>query len=223
YGGSLSGEHGDGQSRAALLPKMFGPELVEAFGKFKRAWDPENKLNPHKVVDAYLPTENLRLGVDYRPLKPETHFQFPDDDGSLAKATLRCIGLGACRKTDGGTMCPSYIATLEEEHSSSGRAPMLFWPLQGEGQRDGWKDEHVKESLDLCLSCKACKSECPANVDIATYKAEFLSHYYEKHTRPLHAYAFGMVDKWLQFAAISPGLANVMMQAPGLNAIFKKL
>jgi ferredoxin len=174
YGGSLSGEHGDGQSRAALLPKMFGPELVEAFGKFKRAWDPENKLNPHKVVDAYLPTENLRLGVDYRPLKPETHFQFPDDDGSLAKATLRCIGLGACRKTDGGTMCPSYMATQEEEHGTRGRAHMLFELLQGEVLQDGWNDEHVKKSLDLCLSCKACKSECPANVDVATYKAEFL-------------------------------------------------
>ena len=158
YGGSLSGEHGDGQSRAALLPKMFGPELVQAFGKFKRVWDPENKLNPHKVVDPYLPTENLRLGADYRPQKPETHFQFPQDDGSMAKATLRCIGLGACRKDDGGTMCPSYMATREEEHSTRGRAHMLFELLQGEVLRDGWSDEHVKKSLDLCLACKACKS-----------------------------------------------------------------
>src|SRR5712672_4602792 len=173
YGGSLSGEHGDGQSRAALLPKMFGPELVQAFGKFKRVWDPENKLNPHKVVDPYLPTENLRLGADYRPQKPETHFKFPQDDGSMAKATLRCIGLGACRKDDGGTMCPSYMATREEEHSTRGRAHMLFELLQGEVLRDGWSDEHVKKALDLCLSCKACKSECPTNVDVATYKAEF--------------------------------------------------
>src|ERR1700756_1838492 len=130
------------------------------------------------------------------PRKLETHFQFPEDDGSLAKATLRCIGLGACRKEDGGTMCPSYMATREEEHSTRGRAHMLFELLQGEVLRDVWKDERVKESLDLCLSCKACKSECPANVDMATYKAEFLSHHYENKARPLSHYAFGMIDRW---------------------------
>ena len=217
YGGSLSGEHGDGQSRGALLPKMFGPELVQAFAKFKRAWDPENKLNPHKVVDAYLPTENLRLGADYRPLKPETHFQFPEDDGSLAKATLRCIGLGACRKTDGGTMCPSYMATREEEHSTRGRAHMLFELLQGEVLRDGWKDEHVKESLDLCLACKACKAECPANVDVATYKAEFVSHYYDNKLRPIRAHVFGRIDRWARLASAAPGLANFFGHASGFR------
>ena len=217
YGGSLSGEHGDGQSRAALLPKMFGPELVEAFGQFKRAWDPGNKLNPHKVVDAYLPTENLRLGADYRPLKPETHFQFPEDDGSLAKATLRCIGLGACRKSDGGTMCPSYMATREEEHSTRGRAHLLFELLQGEVLRDLWNDEHVKKSLDLCLSCKACKSECPANVDVATYKAEFLSHYYERNRRPLRAYAFARIHRWARWASLVPAVANLLSHAPGFR------
>jgi FAD/FMN-containing dehydrogenase/Fe-S oxidoreductase len=215
YGGSLSGEHGDGQSRAALLPKMFGPELVQAFAKFKRAWDPDNKLNPNKVVDAHLPTENLRLGADYHPLKPETHFQFPDDGGSLANATLRCIGLGACRKGEGGTMCPSYMATREEEHSTRGRAHLLFELLQGEVLRDGWKDEHVKQSLDLCLSCKACKSECPANVDVATYKAEFLSHYYESKRRPLRAHAFGKIDRWARLASAAPGVANFFSHAPG--------
>jgi FAD/FMN-containing dehydrogenase/Fe-S oxidoreductase len=219
YGGSLSGEHGDGQSRAALLPKMFGPELVEAFGKFKRAWDPENKLNPHKVVDAYLPTENLRLGADYRPRRPETHFQFPEDEGSLAKATLRCIGLGACRKNEGGTMCPSYMATREEEHSTRGRAHMLFELLQGEVLRDGWEDEHVKKSLDLCLSCKACKSECPANVDLATYKAEFLSHYYEHKQRPLRAHLFGKIDRWARLASAAPGTVNFLSNAPGLRQL----
>jgi FAD/FMN-containing dehydrogenase/Fe-S oxidoreductase len=217
YGGSLSGEHGDGQSRAALLPKMFGPELVQAFGKFKRAWDPDNKLNPGKVVDAYLPTENLRLGADYRPLKLETHFQFPEDGGSLAKATLRCIGLGACRKTDDGTMCPSYMATRDEEHSTRGRAHVLFELLQGELLQDGWNDEHVKKSLDLCLSCKACKSECPANVDVATYKAEFLSHYYEIKRRPLRAYAFGMIDRWARWASLVPAIANFLTHAPGFR------
>ena len=223
YGGSLSGEHGDGQSRAQLLPKMFGPELVKAFGEFKAAWDPDNKLNPHKVVDAYLPTENLRLGADYKPLEPPTHFKFPDDDGSFAKATLRCIGLGACRKTDSGAMCPSYMATLEETHSTRGRAHMLFEMLQGEVLRGGWEDERVKDALELCLSCKACKSECPANVDIATYKAEFLSHYYEKKRRPLNAYVFGLVELWARIGSLIPGIANFFSQTPGSRHLLQRV
>jgi len=223
YGGSLSGEHGDGQSRAALLPKMFGAELMEAFGEFKAAWDPDNKLNPHKVVDAYMPTENLRLGADYKPLEPETHFKFPDDDGSFAKATLRCIGLGACRKTDRGAMCPSYMVTLDEEHSTRGRAHMLFEMLQGEVLQGVWEDEHVKEALELCLSCKACKSECPANVDIATYKAEFLSHYYEKKWRPLEAYAFAMIEHWARLGSLIPGVVNLLSQVAGSRRLLQKI
>ena len=223
HGGSISGEHGDGRSRSALLPKMFGPELMSALRDFKTVWDPTNKLNPGNIVDAQPAVMNLRLGASYAQKNPETHFKFPDDGGSMGKAALRCIGIGECRKQDAGAMCPSYMVTLEEEHSTRGRAHMLFEMLQGDVVDGSWQDEHVKESLDLCLSCKACKSECPTNVDIATYRAEFLSHYYEKHRRPLHAYAFGMVDKWLQLAAISPGLANVMMQAPGLKSIAKKL
>jgi len=222
YGGSISGEHGDGKSRSALLPKMFGPDLMTAFRDFKTAWDPGNKLNPGNIVEAQPAVMNLRLGASYAPKDPPTHFTFPDDNGSFAKASLRCIGVGECRKHDAGAMCPSYMVTLEEEHSTRGRAHMLFEALQGDVLKGGWNDEHVKESLDLCLSCKACKSECPTNVDIATYRSEFLSHYYESHRRPLHAYAFGMVDKWLQLASISPGLANVMTQAPGLNALAKK-
>ena len=223
YGGSLSGEHGDGQSRGALLPKMFGPELMVAFREFKAVWDPDNKLNPHKVVDAYLPTENLRMGADYKPLEPETHFKFPDDDGSFAKATLRCIGLGACRKSDGGSMCPSYMVTLEEEHSTRGRAHMLFELLQGEVLAKDWQDEHVKKSLDLCLACKACKSECPANVDVATFKAEFLSHYYERKSRPLQAYAFGMIDHWARLASFAPRFVNFVNHAPGIALLVQKL
>jgi len=223
YGGSISGEHGDGRSRSALLPKMFGPELMSALRDFKTVWDPANRLNPGNIVDAQPAVMNLRLGAGYAPKDPETHFKFPDDNGSMANAALRCIGIGECRKQDSGAMCPSYMVTLEEEHSTRGRAHMLFEMLQGDVLQGGWNDEHVKQSLDLCLSCKACKSECPTNVDIATYRAEFLSHYYERHQRPLHAYAFGMVDKWLQLASISPGLANVMMQTPGLNTIAKKL
>jgi len=223
YGGSLSGEHGDGQARATLLPKMFGPELMQAFTRFKAAWDPTNHMNPHKIIDPYQPAENLRLGVDYKPLEPLTHFKFPDDDGSFAKAAQRCIGVGACRKSDSGAMCPSYMVTLEEEHSTRGRAHMLFELLQGEVLHDGWKDEQVKNALDLCLSCKACKSECPANVDLATYKSEFLSHYYESHPRPLFAYAFGMIDKWLRLASLSPALANFLSRAPALSHLIRRI
>ncbi len=223
YGGSLSGEHGDGQSRGALLPKMFGPELIQAFREFKAAWDPDNKMNPHKLVDAYLPTENLRLGADYKPLQLATHFSFADDKGSFSNATERCIGLGACRKGDSGSMCPSYMVTLEEEHSTRGRAHMLFEMLQGEVVHDGWKNEAVKKSLDLCLSCKACKSECPANVDLATYRAEFLSHYYEGQRRPLNAYAFGMIDRWAQLASHAPRLVNFVNNAPGINQLLRSV
>ncbi len=223
YGGSLSGEHGDGQSRGALLPKMFGNDLIGAFREFKAIWDPHNKLNPHKVVDAYLPTENLRLGADYAARKPRTHFAFPDDSGSLERASLRCVGLGECRKQDSGSMCPSYMVTLEEQHSTRGRAHMLFELLQGEVVRDGWQDEDVKQSLDLCLSCKACKSECPANVDMATYRAEFLAHYYEGQRRPLQAYAFGLVNRWLHLAAAAPSVANAAIQAPALSHIVKQM
>jgi len=222
YGGSLSGEHGDGQSRAALLPKMFGPELITAFREFKAVWDPDNKLNPHKMVDPYLPTENLRLGVDYKPIEAETHFKFPEDDGSLAKAALRCIGLGACRKGE-GTMCPSYMVTREEEHSTRGRAHMLFELLQGEVLGKDWHSEHVKKAFDLCLACKACKSECPANVDVATFKAEFLSHYYEKARRPLNAYAFGMIDRWARLASHAPGLINYVNHSPLFSALIRML
>src|SRR5207244_1250499 len=202
---------------------MFGPELMQAFRDFKAVWDPDNKMNPHKgAVDPYPPAENLRLGADYKPQDPTTHFAFPDDQGSFAKASLRCIGVGACRKGTEGTMCPSYMATLEEEHSTRGRARLLWEMLQGEVLQDGWKSEQVKHALDLCLSCKACKSVCPTNVDMATYRSEFLSHYYETHSRPLQAYAFGMIDRWARLASIAPGLANFVNfvnRAPGVRQI----
>src|SRR5580704_14843661 len=134
---------------------------------------------------------------------------------------MRCLGLGECRKNDNGSMCPSYMVTLEEEHSTRGRAHMLFELLQGEVVSGGWHDKHVKKAFDLCLSCKACKSECPTNVDIATYRAEFLSHYYDGKARPPQAYAFGMIDQWARLASLAPRLANFASHAPGLTDILR--
>jgi FAD/FMN-containing dehydrogenase/Fe-S oxidoreductase len=221
YGGSLSGEHGDGQARAELLPKMFGPELIQAFNEFKSAWDPARKMNPGKVVEPYRMDENLRLGADYHPWEPHTHFRFPHDHGSLAHATLRCVGVGKCRHYEGGVMCPSFRVTREEEHSTRGRAHLLWEMAKGEVIRDGWRSEEVKESLDLCLACKGCKSDCPVTVDLATYKAEFLSHYHEGRLRPINHYAFGNIDLWARLASNAPGLANLTTQLPFLRDIAK--
>jgi FAD/FMN-containing dehydrogenase/Fe-S oxidoreductase len=221
YGGSLSGEHGDGQARAELLPKMFGPELMQAFRKFKSAWDPDWKMNPGKLIDPYKLDADLRLGPNYAPWQPATRFQFPDDHGSLAHAALRCVGVGKCRREDGGVMCPSYRATHEEEHSTRGRAHLLWEMTQGEVIRDGWRSEEVKQSLDLCLACKGCRSDCPVSVDVATYKAEFLSHYYAGRVRPRSAYAFGNIDLWARLASNAPGLVNLTTQLPFLRDIAK--
>ncbi len=226
HGGSLSGEHGDGQSRAALLPKMFGPEIMQAFREFKALWDPENRMNPGKLVDpvaVYDPVDNLRLGAGYQSKKPETWFQFPEEKGSFGEATLRCVGVGACRKKDHGTMCPSYMVTLEEKHSTRGRAHLLWEMLQGEVISGGWRSEEVKEALDLCLSCKACKTECPVNVDMATWKAEFLAHHFAGRIHPLQHYAFGLMDRWSHLASKAPGLANLPLKTPGIGALLKAL
>jgi Fe-S oxidoreductase len=217
-GGSISGEHGDGQSKAELLPIMFGDELVRAFGEFKSIWDPGNKMNPGKVVDAYRADENLRLGAKYDPPKLRTWFGYPDDGGDPARAALRCVGVGECRRHSGGVMCPSYRATREEMHATRGRARLLWEALNGDVIR-GWKDEHVKQALDLCLSCKGCKGECPVKVDMATYKAEFLAHYYKGRLRPLNAYAFGYIDKWSRLASHAPGLANRLANMSAAKAL----
>jgi len=237
YGGSLSGEHGDGQARAELLPKMFGPELMQAFRDFKSAWDPDWKMNPGKLIGpAGKPPnkldDNLRLGANYAPWEPATRFQFPADHGSLSHAALRCVGVGKCRRDspvgDGGVMCPSWRATHEEEHSTRGRAHLLWEMTQGQNRedaviRDGWRSEEVKDSLDLCLACKGCKSDCPVGVDVATYKAEFLSHYYEGRIRPRSAYAFGNIDLWARLASNAPGLVNLTTQLPFLRDIAKRV
>ena len=209
HGGSIAGEYGEGQGRAELLPRMFGPELVQAFREFKAIWDPDRKMNPGKVVDAYRLDEDLRLGPDHRPPQLKTHFAFPGDGGSFAAATERCFGMAKCRNLgDGTVMCPSFQVTREERHTTRGRARLLFEMLKGEVVTDGWRDEAVKESLDLCLACKGCKADCPVQVDMATYKAEFLSHYYARRLRPRTAYAMSLVPWWLRAAARAPALAN---------------
>jgi FAD/FMN-containing dehydrogenase/Fe-S oxidoreductase len=221
FGGSLSGEHGDGQSRAELLPRMFSPRMIEAFRAFKRIWDPDGKMNPGKLVDPYRVDDNLRLGTGYDPPEPTTHFQFPADEHSFSHATLRCVGVGECRRDTGGTMCPSYRVTREEMHSTRGRARLLFEMLKGHPLAGGWRDPHVKESLDLCLACKGCKGDCPVNVDMATYKAEFLSHYYQGRFRPRDAYSMGLIFWWARLAALAPGVANLLTQTPGIRALVK--
>ncbi|MGH2902221.1 MAG: FAD-binding and (Fe-S)-binding domain-containing protein, partial [Solirubrobacteraceae bacterium] len=222
YGGSLSGEHGDGQARAELLPKMFGAELVRAFAEFKAIFDPHGRMNPGKVSDPYPLDSNLRLDPTYTTPALSTHFQFPEDEGSIAEAAQRCFGVGVCRDRE-DTMCPSYMATMEEKHSTRGRARLLFELMRDDSQLEGgWRNEEVKEALDLCLACKGCKHECPVRVDMATYKAEFRSHYWKRRLRPLHAYALGLVYWEARLAARAPRLANLLSQTEPLAALCKR-
>ncbi|HEY4099335.1 MAG TPA: FAD-linked oxidase C-terminal domain-containing protein [Gemmatimonadales bacterium] len=222
YGGSISGEHGDGQARGIFLTRMYGADLVRAFEEFKAAWDPDNRMNPGRVVHPRRPDQDLRIGPSYSPLPVVTHFAFADDHGSFAHAAGRCVGVGLCRRTDGaGTMCPSYAATREEEDSTRGRARLLFEMLEGDPIDDGWKSDAVHDALDLCLACKGCKRDCPVSVDMATYKAEFLSHHYEGRVRPRTAYTMGLIHEWARFAAPIAPLVNIVTQTPPLSALLK--
>ena len=222
FGGSLSGEHGDGQAKGEFLPIMFGDELVEAMRQFKRIWDPNGLLNPGKVVDAYRVDENLRAGPDYKVVPISTHMTFRSREGNgFQRAVERCVGMGKCRAAKGGTMCPSFRATGEERHSTRGRARLLWEMLQGNVVRDGWKSEAVKEALDTCLSCKGCRSDCPTHTDMASYKAEFLSHYYEHRPRPRQAWSMGRIGDWAPLAAALPRLTNFATNTPLLAPVSK--
>jgi FAD/FMN-containing dehydrogenase/Fe-S oxidoreductase len=223
YGGSLAGEYGEGHGRAELLPKMFGPELMAAFNRFKRIWDPDVKMNPNRLIGDVKLDEGLRLGPDYRPPQLQTHFAFPDDEGSFATAIERCFGMAKCRNLGSITMCPSFQVTREERHSTRGRSRLLFEMLKGDPVSDGWRDEAVKESLDLCLACKGCTGDCPVQVDIPTYKAEFLAHYYARRRRPLNHYVLGLLPWWGPVAARAPRLVNALTHAPGLGEQGKRL
>lgn len=222
HGGSFSGEHGDGQARAALLEKMYGPELMQAFREFKAIWDPDGKMNPGKVVDPFPITSNLRMGPQYQPPEIKGYFDYPKD-GSFTRATTRCVGVGECRRRDSdrSVMCPSYMATNEERYSTRGRARLLFEMLHGGPIDDLWRSQAVEEALDLCLGCKGCKSDCPVHVDMATYKAEFRARHYHGRLRPRAAYSMGLIHEWSRIAGRAPWLVNALLQAPGLAPIAK--
>ena len=222
-GGSLSGEHGDGQARAELLGRMFGDELVDAFRQFKAIFDPRGKMNPGKVVDPYPLDTNLRFGPQHKQATLDaSFFAFPRDRGSLQVATERCVGVGRCRRDDAGVMCPSYRVTRDERHSTRGRARLLAEMFQGEATPQTWRNQDVKEALDLCLSCKGCVVDCPTHVDMATYKAEFLAHHYSGRLRPRAMYALGLIPLAARVAAHMPRLVNAILAAPGLGNAVKR-
>ncbi|MFK0181753.1 FAD-binding and (Fe-S)-binding domain-containing protein [Streptomyces xanthochromogenes] len=226
FGGSLSGEHGDGQGRGELLVRMFGEPLVAAFGEMKDLFDPAGRMNPGKVVSPYRTDENLRLGPHWRPQSLDTHFAYPHDQGSFNQAVLRCVGIGNCRTHSGGVMCPSYRATGEEEHSTRGRARLLFEMLGGHADStvaDGWRSTAVHDALDLCLACKGCKSDCPTGVDMATYKAEFLAHHYAGRPRPAAHYTMGWLPVWARLTRLAPRAVNALAHAPVLAPLGKRL
>jgi FAD/FMN-containing dehydrogenase/Fe-S oxidoreductase len=220
YGGSLSGEHGDGQSRGELLPKMFGPELMRAFGEMKAAFDPGNRMNPGKVVQPYRLDQNLTLR-GWFPAEPRTFFHYPQDDHKFTAAASRCVGVGKCRGDEGGVMCPSYRVTREEEHSTRGRSRLLMEMVRGEVITGGWHSTEVRDALDLCLACKGCRKECPVDVDMATYKAEFLAHHYKGKLRPASHYSMGWLPALALLAARAPAAVNAAGRAPGLARLLK--
>ncbi|HEX3405918.1 MAG TPA: FAD-binding and (Fe-S)-binding domain-containing protein [Caulobacteraceae bacterium] len=224
YGGSLSGEHGDGQSKAALLDKMYGPELMAAQRAFKAIWDPNGRMNPGKVIDPYPIASNLRMGPDYRPMQVAGVFDY-GADVSFTGAMKRCVGVGECRRNHSGegVMCPSYQATLEERYSTRGRARLLFEMMRGGAIEDGFANEAVEEALDFCLGCKGCKSDCPMHVDMATWKAEFRYRHYQGRRRPRAAYAMGQIRRWAELAQIAPGLVNLATRAPIVSALGKRM
>ncbi len=187
------------------------------FGRFKAIWDPDDLMNPGVIVRPQRIDANLKL--DHAPRELLTVFTYPHDAGDFAQATRRCVGVGKCRNAAGTPMCPSYQVTGEEEHSTRGRARLLFELVRGDLVTDGWRSTEVRDALDLCLSCKACKSDCPVGVDMATYKAEFLHHHYARRLRPASHYSMGYLPLWARLASAAPRLANLGARLPGLKRL----
>ncbi|GAA2061622.1 FAD-binding and (Fe-S)-binding domain-containing protein [Streptomyces albiaxialis] len=228
HGGSLSGEHGDGQARAELLPKMYGPEMIGLFGRFKDLWDPAGGLNPGMLVRPDRIDENLRFEPLARRGPVDVEFGYPHDGGDFSAAVRRCVGVAKCRNessSGASVMCPSFRATGEEKHSTRGRARLLHEMLAGEVVTDGWQSEEVRDALDLCLSCKGCRTDCPVGVDMATYKAEFMHHHYEGRRRPMAHYSMGRLPEWLRLGAATRAvpLLNAGARIGPLAAVAKKL
>ncbi|MFF7232485.1 FAD-linked oxidase C-terminal domain-containing protein [Streptomyces sioyaensis] len=224
HGGSLSGEHGDGQARSALLPLMYGPEIIALFEEFKNVWDPDNGLNPGMIVQPLPVDTHLRVSPHRTPLPLATVLPFSADDGDFAKATRRCVGVGKCRSASGGgdVMCPSYRVARDEKDSTRGRARLLYEMTQGEVITDGWRSTEVRDALDLCLSCKGCSADCPVGVDVATYKSEFLHHHYQGRLRPASHYSMGWLPLLARPAARVPRLVNALTSsrlAPALKRL----
>ncbi len=219
HGGSVSGEHGDGQARSELLARMYPPRLIKAFDRFKDAFDPEGLFNPGQIARPRPLDENLRLLVAPPQLPTRTELALHADGGDLAPASRRCVGVGKCLNSSGGVMCPSYRATREEQHSTRGRAHLLFEMLAGDVISGGWRAPEVRDALDLCLSCKGCKTDCPVGVDMAAYKAEFLHHHYRRRLRPASHYSMGFLPLWLALGQYAPGLVNRAMGGPAADLL----
>jgi FAD/FMN-containing dehydrogenase/Fe-S oxidoreductase len=223
HGGSMSGEHGDGRARGELLPHMYSPGAIAAFGEIKRLFDPRNLLNPGVIVDPAPVDADLRV-PQAKPLRRHLAFAYPNDGGDLATAVHRCVGIGKCRAdttVGGGVMCPSYLATRDEKDSTRGRARVLQELANGSLVK-GYRSAEVHEALDLCLSCKGCSSDCPAGVDMATYKAEVLYQRYRRRLRPPAHYALGWLPRWARLAAVAPRLANALLHNRGLGGVAKR-
>lgn len=224
HGGSLSGEHGDGQARSELLSRMYSPEMMAVFARFKAIFDPAGRMNPGIIVEPRKVDANLRVRPAPLSIEDVTVLGYPEDRGSFGQAMRRCVGVGKCRNTSGGgVMCPSYRATREEQHSTRGRAHLLAEMLDGEVITDGWRSAEVHDALDLCLSCKGCLSDCPVDVDMATYKAEFLHQHYRRRLRPAAHYSMGWLPLWLRASARAPRLANAVGRSPRLSGLLKRL
>ena len=228
YGGSMSGEHGDGRARSELLPAMYSPEAIEVMAAVKAIFDPGNVLNPGVLVDPAPLDADLRVPLA-RPLRGTPRrrlgFAYSRDGGDLSAAVHRCVGVGKCRADttgSGGVMCPSYLATRDEKDSTRGRARVLQELANGTLVH-GFAAAEVAESLDLCLSCKGCSSDCPTGVDMATYKAEVLYQRYRRRPRPPAHYSLGWLPRWARLASRAPGLANAALSAPGLAGLARRL